>query len=239
MISCHSSPANIDSEPSTATGAYLLVPAGGCGLRMGGGVPKQFRDWGGRPLLRATIEAFLAPGMPRILGVSLSVPGDWIKEVGSWSLDVPMVITEGGPTRQASVAQALAALPEGPDRPVMIQDAVRPFPPREALYAALAALRDWDGALLAEPSTDTLKRVDCHGMVLVTEPRNEIFRAQTPQVATLGVWRRAFEWAQSSGFEGTDDASILEAMGLRVKVIPSPSSNVKLTTPEDWHRFAP
>lgn len=218
---------------------YLLIPAGGQGLRMGGGTPKQFRDWGGVPLLRATVQAFLAPGMPSLAGIALSVPEARVAEVENWEFGLPVWVTAGGATRQASVAAALALLPDRPDAPVMIHDAVRPFPPVDAIRAALAALDHADGTLLAEASTDTLKRVDAEGRVVATEPRELIFRAQTPQVARLSTWRRAFAWATQNGFAGTDDAAILEAMGLLVRVIASPASNLKLTTPEDWYRFSP
>ncbi len=228
------------SSPVSAEGrggapeAWLAIPAGGQGLRMGGGVPKQFRDWQGRPLLRATVEAFLAPGMPRLAGIALAVPEDRLGEVQAWSFGVPLFAVPGGATRQASVAAALAALPEGPDLPVLIHDGVRPFPPAGPVREALAALAAWDGAVLGEPSTDTLKRVDPEGRIVGTEPREAIFRAQTPQVARLHVWREAFAWAEARGFEGTDDVSLLEAMGLRVKLIPSPATNRKITRPEDW-----
>lgn len=233
-------PCPIPSHSSTADpdGVLLLIPAGGRGLRMGGGLPKQFRDWGGVPLLKATIQAFQGPGMPSLRGIVLAVPPDRLEEVRGWDLGVPVLVVEGGATRQASVMQALNAAKAAEDTPVLIHDAVRPFPPAEPIRQALAALESWDGALLAEPSTDTLKRVDAEGRVLGTVPREEIYRAQTPQVARLGIWKRAFEWAVRSGYEGTDDVSLLEAQGLRVKIIPSPSSNLKLTTPEDWSRVS-
>jgi len=206
---------------------------------MGGGLPKQFRDWGGMPLLKATVMAFLGPEMPSLAGVALAVPEDRLAEVRSWDFGIPSWVTVGGDSRQESVASALALLPNFPDAPVLIHDAVRPFPPPGPIHAALAALDRWDGALLAEVSTDTLKRVDADGRVLATEPREFIFRAQTPQVAALSTWRRAFAWAETSGFNGTDDASLLEAQGLSVGIVPSPSSNLKLTTPEDWFRLSP
>lgn len=226
---------------------HLVIAAGGRGLRMGGGVPKQFRDWGGRPLLEATVRAFLEPGMPALAGIVLAVPEDRLEQVRSWRLGPPLVAVAGGATRQESVALALAALEAEPSAKVMIHDAVRPFPPEGPVRAALEALDNaagppadaWDGAVLGEPSTDTLKRVDGSGRILGTEPREGIFRAQTPQVARLGRWREAFAWARATGFQGTDDVSLLEAMGLRVKLIPSPASNLKLTTPEDWNRVRP
>lgn len=218
---------------------FLAIPAGGQGLRMGGGVPKQFRDWGGRPLLRATVEAFLAPGMPRLAGIVLAVPPSHVAEAQAWTFPVPCTVVAGGATRQASVQVALEALPHLPLAPVMIHDAVRPFPPAAPLWEALDALNRFDGVLLGEPSTDTLKRVDAHGTVLRTEPREEFFRAQTPQIARLGTWIHAFRCAKEDHFTGTDDVALLERLGLSVKLIPSPSSNLKLTTPEDWERTRP
>jgi 2-C-methyl-D-erythritol 4-phosphate cytidylyltransferase len=217
--------------------AYLVIAAGGRGLRMGGGVPKQFRDWGGVPLLEATVRAFLVPEMPPLAGIVLAVPEDRLGQVRDWRFPVPHQAVAGGDTRQESVALALAALPDAPGAAVLIHDAVRPFPPAGPVRAAIEALSTWDGAVLGEPSTDTLKRVDASGLILGTEPREGIFRAQTPQVARLGLWREAFDRARAAGFQGTDDVSLLEAMGRRVKLIPAPASNLKLTTPEDWARY--
>jgi 2-C-methyl-D-erythritol 4-phosphate cytidylyltransferase len=206
---------------------------------MGGGLPKQFRDWDGRPLLQVTVEAFLAPGMPPLAGIALAVPDSHVEEARSWSFGVPCTVVPGGHTRQESVWAALRSLPELPMAPVMIHDAVRPFPPSAPLWEALEALNRFDGVLLGEPSTDTLKRVDAQGRVLGTEPREEFFRAQTPQIARLGTWLHAFRVAEEQGFTGTDDVALLEHLGLAVKLVPSPSSNLKLTTPEDWERAHP
>ncbi len=229
------------SNPSSLANAdsfhpFLVIPAGGRGLRMGGGLPKQFRDWDGRPLLQVTVEAFLAHGMPTLAGIALAVPESHVEEARSWSFGIPCTVVTGGATRQESVWIALRTLPDLPLAPVMIHDAVRPFPPTAPLWEALDALNRFDGVLLGEPSTDTLKRVDPNGRVLRTEPREEFFRAQTPQIARLGTWLQAFQSAEAAGFAGTDDVALLERLGLAVKLIPSPSSNLKLTTPEDWQR---
>jgi len=217
---------------------YLVVPAGGSGLRIGGDIPKQFLDWGGEPLLKATIKAFFAPGMPKVDGVAIALPPDRLDEVSAWNFPAPRWCAKGGKTRQESVEAAIGLLPPGDAQAlVMIHDAVRPFPPAGPIMEAILSLDSWDGALLAEASTDTLKRVDANFQVLGTEPRDCIYRAQTPQMAKLSTWQRAFAWAREHGFKGTDDVSILEAMGLRVRLIPSPSSNQKLTVPEDWDRL--
>ena len=211
-------------------------------MRLGGGVPKQFRNWGGVPLLQATTQAFLAADMPVLAGIVLAVPPEHLDQVREWRFGPPLTVVTGGASRQASVASALAALPDLPRAKVLIHDGVRPFPPAGPVRAALEALDEqppWDGAVLGEASTDTLKRVDRGGRVLATEPREGIFRAQTPQVARLGLWREAFAWAEANGFQGTDDVSLLEAMGLAVKLVLAPASNLKITTLEDWARSCP
>ncbi len=226
------------STPAAAP-VFLVIPAGGRGARMGGGTPKQFRDWGGKPLLRATVEAFLGEGMPPLAGIALAVPPDFLAEVLTWTFSVPCRVVEGGETRQDSVAAALAALPDEPTAAVLIHDAVRPFPPAGPILEALRQLDAWDGAVLGEASSDTLKELSEDGRILATLPRERIFRAQTPQIARLGTWRTAFAAAARDGFTGTDDVSLLERLGLRVRLIESPASNLKVTTPEDWRRWAP
>ncbi len=218
---------------------FLVIPAGGRGLRMGGGVPKQFREWQGKALLQITLEAFFLPGMPPLTGIALALPPERMAQVQAWPLPVPTFLVPGGESRQDSVAAALDALPDRPEAAVLIHDGVRPFPPAGPIRQALESLEDWEGALLGEPSTDTLKRVDAAGRVLGTEPREALYRAQTPQVARLGTWRKAFAAAREDGVQATDDVALLERLGLRVRMVPSPSSNLKVTTPEDWGRLAP
>jgi 2-C-methyl-D-erythritol 4-phosphate cytidylyltransferase len=185
------------------------------------------------------VEAFLEPGMPPLAGIVLAVPPDFLPEVQAWTFSVPCQVVEGGETRQASVSAALGGLPQDPFAPVLIHDAVRPFPPAGPIHEAIRHLDAWDGAVLGEASVDTLKEVSEEGRVLSTLPRERIFRAQTPQVARLGTWREAFAVAARDGFLGTDDVSLLERLGLRVRLVASPSSNLKVTTPEDWRRWAP
>jgi 2-C-methyl-D-erythritol 4-phosphate cytidylyltransferase len=204
---------------------------------MGAALPKQFLSWRGEPLLKATINAFFCPRMPKIDGIAIALPKDWLDEVASWAFPVPHWCIEGGKTRQESVAAAICLLPDEPQAIVLIHDSARPCPPAGPIAEAIEALGEWDGSVLAEASTDTLKRVDSSLKVLGTEPRELIYRAQTPQAATLQTWKKAISWARENGFVGTDDVSILEAMGLRVLAVPSPASNQKITLPEDWERL--
>jgi 2-C-methyl-D-erythritol 4-phosphate cytidylyltransferase len=193
----------------------------------------------------ATIKAFFAADMPKIDGIALALPRDRLAEVSNWALPAPHWCAKGGKTRQESVHAAISILPNEPASVVMIHDAVRPFPPAYAIAEAIATIApttdsaEWDGAVLAEASIDTLKKVDANSQVVATVPREEIYRAQTPQLALLSTWKKAYEWTKKNNFNGTDDVSILEAMGLRVRAIPSPSSNQKVTTTDDWARLAP
>lgn len=226
------------SNPSSPVNdnVYLVIPAGGKGKRMGGGVPKQFRDFCGRPLLKATVEAFLKPEMPSLAGISMAVPKDHLAEAQTWDFGLRTWVVEGGATRQASVEAALSVLPDEPRSIVLIHDAVRPFPPAGPTHAAIQGLADWGGALLGEASTDTLKQVDLHyGQVMKTIPRETIFRAQTPQLSRLETWRKVFAWAARTGFKVTDDVSLLEQFGVTVLLVPSPPSNLKITTLDDWN----
>jgi 2-C-methyl-D-erythritol 4-phosphate cytidylyltransferase len=214
---------------------YLIIAAGGRGLRIGGNEPKQFRKLSGMSILEYTVRAFLALDIPKITGITLAVPKDYVEQVSHWQLSMPIQVISGGATRQESVYLAINALPNVPNAIVLIHDAVRPFPPLEPIQEAIKALDTWDGATLGESSFDTLKRIDKNGKIIKTEPREEIFRAQTPQVARLHLWHEAFAWAKSTGFQATDDVSLLEALGKKIKMIPAPTSNLKLTTTEDWN----
>lgn len=223
--------------PANNNDIYLVIAAGGRGVRMGGGkIPKQFQDWNGMCLLETTIRAFLRPEMPNITRIALAVPEDHLEQVNNWNLGLPVQAVKSGNTRQESVHLALNVLPKITNAIVLIHDAVRPFPPIDPIKKAIESLATWDGAVLGEPSTDTLKRVDKYGQIVCTEPRENIFRAQTPQVARLWLWQEAFAWAQDKGFQGTDDVTLLETLGKRIKMITSPISNLKITTPEDWVR---
>ena len=79
---------------------YLVIAAGGCGLRMGGGNPKQFRQLGGVPILEITVRAFLTLDMPKITNIVLAVPADHVQHVSSWQFSIPTQVIAGGATRQ-------------------------------------------------------------------------------------------------------------------------------------------
>jgi 2-C-methyl-D-erythritol 4-phosphate cytidylyltransferase len=135
----------------------------------------------------------------------------------------------GGPSRSASVRNALAAAPEA--AVVVVHDAARPFVTPALVESCLAALVDGvDGAIAAARVTDTVKEADSDGRVLRTLDRSQLWAVQTPQVFRADVLRRALDVDDATLSAATDDASLVEAAGGTVVVVEAPPENIKVTT---------
>jgi 2-C-methyl-D-erythritol 4-phosphate cytidylyltransferase/2-C-methyl-D-erythritol 2,4-cyclodiphosphate synthase len=207
--------------------AAILVAAGS-GARFGTEMPKQFMMIAGKPVIRHAAEALAAH-------VSLLQPvGDAeLIEAVLRGVAGCLPVIPGGATRQDSVRAGLEVLvPHEPDI-VLVHDAARPVVPKGTIPALLAALRESPGAIPAAPLADTLKRV-VRGVIIETVPRSGLFRAQTPQAFRF----KTLLAAHRAGLTGaTDDASLLEAAGETVEVVPGSDDNIKLTYPEDLVRL--
>ncbi|MGG7565603.1 bifunctional 2-C-methyl-D-erythritol 4-phosphate cytidylyltransferase/2-C-methyl-D-erythritol 2,4-cyclodiphosphate synthase [Rhodovulum sp. DZ06] len=236
--------------------AVALAVAAGRGTRAGPGGPKQYRDLAGAPVLRRTLEALAAH--PAVGALCVVIHRDdraeYERAVAGLALPLaPPVI--GGAERQDSVRLGLAALAEthGPETPVLIHDAARPFVPIALVDAALAALEaGWDGACPSEPVVDTLRRgvagdagsdaggdggpAAPHVTAGDIVPRDGLWRAQTPQVFRLGPILAAHEAAAGQAL--TDDVAVAAAAGLRCALTPGAAENFKLTTAQDIARAA-
>jgi 2-C-methyl-D-erythritol 4-phosphate cytidylyltransferase/2-C-methyl-D-erythritol 2,4-cyclodiphosphate synthase len=206
--------------------AAILVAAG-TGSRFGGETPKQFLTLFGKPVIwhaaRALIDA----------GAAIQPVGDAgpIADALSGLPCLPTV--PGGTTRQDSVRAGLLALqPHAPDF-VLIHDAARPFIPPGTVQTLLAALTQYPGAIPAAPVADTLKRVR-DGVIEETVPRDGLFRAQTPQAFRFDAILAAHH---AGGTGATDDAALLEALGLDVAIVPGSENNIKLTYQDDLVRL--
>ncbi len=217
-------------HPSDMRTIALLMAAGG-GSRFGGPVPKQFATLAGQPVLRHAAQALLRDGgVAAILPVC--APGAEAM-VAALLADLPCLPpVAGGATRQASVAAGLAALAGAAPDAVLVHDGARPFIPPGTIPALLAALATHPGAIPALAVAETLKR-GVGGLIAATVDRANLFRAQTPQAFRYAV----LVAAQDDGIEATDDASLLEAAGLAVALLPGHPDNVKLTWPEDLSRM--
>jgi 2-C-methyl-D-erythritol 4-phosphate cytidylyltransferase len=212
-----------------------LVPAAGTGSRFGADTPKQYLSVRSRPLLWHALRSLAAhPAIAKVLVVLH--PDDRTFAGLSWSeLGAKLVpLYAGGATRAHSVLGGLCA-PEAQlhdDDWVLVHDAARPCLDASLIDRVIEALRDDAvGGLLAIPVADTLKREDADQRVAATEPRAGLWRAQTPQMFRAGLLRRALESADLARI--TDEASAIEALGLRPKLVMGSDLNLKVTYAED------
>lgn len=211
---------------------YVIIVAGGKGLRMGSDVPKQFLPVGGVPVLMRTISRFAeaVPGMGIILVLPESQHGYWDSLCREHSFTVSHTVVNGGDTRFASSRNGLMAIPADAQGLVGIHDGVRPFVSAEVICRCYDAARSHGAAIPVMPVTDTLRLVSPDGgghNVL----RSDYRVVQTPQVFDISLARRAFDRPYSESF--TDDASVVEAAGHRVTMVEGNRENIKLTTPFD------
>jgi 2-C-methyl-D-erythritol 4-phosphate cytidylyltransferase/2-C-methyl-D-erythritol 2,4-cyclodiphosphate synthase len=208
-----------------------LLMAAGSGTRFGAASPKQYLPLLGRSVLRHAAEALLADGaVQAILPV---VPAGEEARVLAMLEGLPCLPpVAGGDSRQRSVLAGLQVLAINPPDAVLVHDAARPLLPPGTVTALLAALAEHPGAIPAQPVTDTLK-AGTNGVIDRTLPRAGLFRAQTPQAFRFATLLQAHLDANA---EATDDASLLEAAGLSVALLPGSESNIKVTYPEDLAR---
>ncbi len=203
-----------------------IVVAAGSGSRAGGG--KQWRLLGGKPVVRWSVEALLKAGAREVV---VAIPrGE--QDVAAAALNgLRIRLVEGGDTRAASVRSALNKLDNASDA-VLIHDAARPFLTRLHVRSLIDALADAEGAILALPAADTLKR-GAGGIIAETKDRENLWRAQTPQAFRLQAMLEAIA-AWPAGEAPTDDAQVLERAGGRVKLVAGDPRLFKLTYPEDF-----
>ena len=207
--------------------AAILVAAGS-GSRFGAETPKQFLPLLGKLVIRHAAET-LAEHVHLLLPVGDTAA---IETALTGMPHLPPVA--GGATRQASVYAGLQALIGHAPDIVLVHDAARPLIPPATIPALLAALNDAPGAIPAVPVADTLKLV-ANGRISTTVPRDGLFRAQTPQAFRFATLLAAHQ--SDTGVPATDDASLLEAMGEAVAIIPGSEDNIKLTYAEDLSRL--
>jgi 2-C-methyl-D-erythritol 4-phosphate cytidylyltransferase len=203
-----------------------IVAAGGRGERARGSTFKQFQELGGRPLMVWSLDVIASAGCKPIVVV---VPQESIPEARC-VLGHGVVVVAGGASRQESVRNGLEHV--SADK-VVVHDAARPFLTPEMIERTVASLEDAEGAIVATPLDETLKRVE-GDLVADTVTRAHLWRVQTPQSFRTQVLKDAHDKAAGEGFEVTDDASLVERYGGRVVVVHGTRANIKLTYPEDF-----
>ncbi len=206
-----------------------IVVAAGRGERFG--QPKQLVEVAGRPLVAWSIALF--GEMPELEDLVIATESEYLGAMrelaATFAGRLTSSVVAGGATRQESVRNALAAVPERCDA-VFVHDGARPLVRAEDVRAGMASVRPGIGALLAVPVVDTIKVVPRPGRTVArTLERAELWAAQTPQFATLADMRFAHEMARRAGLEATDDAMLLERTGIEVRVVPTGGENLKVT----------
>ena len=212
-----------------------IIPAGGVGRRMGTEIPKQYLLLSGIPILAHTLKVF--QGSPVIDEIVLIVPDADMTEVRQaivekYSLTKVGLILPGGAERQDSVRNGLQELGDEHEI-IVIHDAVRPFVSENLICQAVAAAREFGAITVGVPVKDTVKKVTAEGWVKKTVVREGLWLTQTPQVFRRPIILDAYKKAAADGFYGTDDAGLVERMGIPVRMIPGENDNIKMTTSED------
>jgi len=212
-----------------------LIPAAGRGRRMGSEKPKALLTLGGIPLLIHTLQKFEA--CPKVSAVLPLVPEGqvsfWEEEIFRRAeLKKVSQILAGGPERQDSVYLGLMAIEKKADW-VIIHDGARPFVSPELIARTLEETLRHKAVVVALPAGETIKEVSPEREIVRTMDRRHLWVIQTPQSFKYDLITQAHKQAKEEGFYATDDASLVERLGIAVKVIEGSRFNLKITTPED------
>ncbi len=209
------------------TETVAVVPAAGSGERLGAGIAKAFVDLGGRTMLERAVDGLLESGV--VDRVIVAVPADRVDETAA-RFSGRVTVVGGGPERHDTVRLALAAA--GEPEFTVVHDAARPLTPVDQIQRVVAALRDGMRAVVPVlPVVDTIKAVDANGVVLGTPERSGLRAVQTPQGFHTDLLRRAYQRAGS--LPVTDDASLVENIGIPVHTVAGDPLAFKITTALD------
>jgi 2-C-methyl-D-erythritol 4-phosphate cytidylyltransferase len=220
---------------STRDVGVVIVAAGG-GTRAGGDELKQFRWVAGKPMLLHSVQTFMA--RPDVCTVVVVLPQRYAGDPPPWlfQCDVDrLLVSIGGRTRSQSVANGLDDLPDEA-QVVLVHDAARPLVGAATIDRVVDAVRGGRSAVAALPVVDTLKEVEGDGRIVRTVSREHLWRAQTPQGFPRQVIVDAHRSAQAARVDATDDAALLERLGLPVHVVRGSERALKVTDAGDFAR---
>ena len=212
-----------------------IIVAAGKGVRMQDSMRKQYLPLAGLPIIAHTLTIF--GNCDLIDHIYLIIPRDdfvFCREsiLGRIKLTGSVKLVTGGARRQESVYRGLQQI--DPDcRIVIIHDGVRPFVQHDQIAACINGAREFGSCVLGIPAYDTLKQVDKSGNIVNTRARDSIWLAQTPQAFRYDLIKKAHDQARQDGYQGTDDASLVERLGAAVKIIRGSRRNIKITNQED------
>ena len=207
---------------------YVIIVAGGKGLRMGGEIPKQFLPVGGLPVLMRTMKRFheYSPDLQIILVLPKAQQDYWRNLCKSHQFNIPYLLADGGKTRFHSVQNGLALIPDDEQGLVGVHDGVRPFVSVEVISRCYDLARQQQAVIPVVPVIETLRHVG-EGV----KPRDDYRLVQTPQVFDIQLLKAANRQPYQASF--TDDASVVEAFGAKGTLVEGNRENIKITTPFD------
>jgi len=210
---------------------YVIIVAGGKGLRMGSDIPKQFLPIGGKPVLMRTIERFreYSADLQIILVLPEAQQEYWLQLCKEYDFDVEYRLANGGQTRFHSVQNGLALVPDDAEGVVGVHDGVRPFPSIEVIRNCYETAREKKAVIPVIPVVETVRHLEKEGSVTV--PRDEYKLVQTPQTFDIQLLKAANRQPYNDGF--TDDASVVESYGHEITLVEGNRENIKITTPYD------
>ncbi len=226
------------TAPAPRGRVAAVIVAGGVGSRFGNPGGKQLVDIAGRPMLAWTIQAFdKARLVEHVVVVCPAEKMDQMRAaaVEPFGFDTPVTFAPAGETRQDSTRAGVEAVPEG-FAFAAIHDGARPLILPETIDHAVEVLLadpSLDGVVCGHPAIDTLKLADADGFIEGTPERSRYWAVQTPQILAIESFLRAQDAAAAEGFLGTDDTSLVERAGGRLRCVDSPRDNLKVTVPED------
>ena len=213
---------------------YIIIVAGGKGLRMGSDIPKQFLPIGGKPVLMRTLERFRAysSALQIILVLPEAQQDYWRKLCEEYHFEVEYQLANGGQTRFHSVQNGLALVPDDAEGVVGVHDGVRPFPSIEVIRNCYETARTAKAVIPVIPVVETVRQIFSNGLHdSRTVPRDEYRLVQTPQTFDIQLLKAANRQPYNDGF--TDDASVVESYGHAITLVEGNRENIKITTPYD------
>ena len=215
--------------------ANTIIVSAGKGHRFLKEKKKQFYLLGDRPILAHTLDKF--ENCPLIHSILLVVGQEdmdyCLKEIiEKYGYRKISQLIPGGRQRQDSVKNGIDLLPKETEI-VVIHDGVRPFVTKEMIEESIRSAVKCQAVATAMPVKETVKMVQRDGIVLQTLDRDSLWQIQTPQTFQVNVIKEAYHKATADGFIGTDDASLVEHLGVKVHILPGAYSNIKITTLED------
>ena len=221
--------------PRSRPKVFVVVPAAGAGTRLGGAIKKQFLVLRDRPILVHTLQRF--EHCPDVDEIAVAVPEQSIVEMETllshYRLHKVSKITVGGEKRQDSVYNVLKRLPLRPSDIVLVHDGVRPFVESKRISHLVRACKEHGAAVLAVQPKDTIRRSAGGEFFDQTLDRNALWLVQTPQAFKAALLLKAFEKAKKEKFYSTDEAALLEHMGVKARIVEGSYDNIKITTQED------